>query len=537
MDLETIQREAHKIADIVDEWSYQRNIPSLERDLVLEKLMSLYDMVRFSAKRVETETAGRPHVPSCRQEEPGMQALNLEAAYYNVTQPHTAAPVAAPATAVTPTAAPVEEFVEMTAPKDMQPVEVAPAPVQPVAEAQPHEEPLPAPQATAEDKPTETIAEEPTATPNLTHEEAPVTPDPLELHKQKQRLILSLYDMETAPETSEQTPSPAAPAPHTDTLPMSGFDAPTDGEDDDEEDNDPFEVISMASVAAIAQEIHEASHPEPSVAAATIVEPAPKTQMQAVTEEQPSPAAAPTVATEQPAAAPEPLRNESSEQEQTAETLAPHIMQESVTTPSEEHVTAPHTDIAQEIATTQEPPLTEERVPAVPEAPQAVISDVTPHPVEQLYDEEDEEEDDLSDEEAISVITPDPLGRECDRELHTLYHNDEIPEGAVLGEVINAHVQTLGESIQVSHDTVSEVISSDRTDDLLKAIGINDKFLMIHDLFGGDSDAYDRVIATLNQMESLDDALIYIAEHFSWNPNSDGAKLLEALLERKFRNL
>ena len=28
--------------------------------------------------------------------------------------------------------------------------------------------------------------------------------------------------------------------------------------------------------------------------------------------------------------------------------------------------------------------------------------------------------------------------------------------------------------------------------------------------------------------------MIYIAEHFAWNPNSDGAKLMMELLERKF---
>mgnify|MGYP003290164031 CR=1 FL=1 len=72
-----------------------------------------------------------------------------------------------------------------------------------------------------------------------------------------------------------------------------------------------------------------------------------------------------------------------------------------------------------------------------------------------------------------------------------------------------------------------------RITDLRKAIGINDKFLMIKDLFGGDVARYEATIDTLNEFEDLDDCMIYIVENFSWNPDSEGAKLLVSLIERK----
>lgn len=69
--------------------------------------------------------------------------------------------------------------------------------------------------------------------------------------------------------------------------------------------------------------------------------------------------------------------------------------------------------------------------------------------------------------------------------------------------------------------------------DLRKAIGINDKFLMINDLFGGNAAQYEATIDTLNKFDDLDDCMIYIAENFAWNPDSEGAKLLVSLIERK----
>ena len=61
--------------------------------------------------------------------------------------------------------------------------------------------------------------------------------------------------------------------------------------------------------------------------------------------------------------------------------------------------------------------------------------------------------------------------------------------GAVLGEVINHNVQTLADTIAPPRDVASELRRSEHVTDLRSAIGINDKFLMIRDLFGGDRNA------------------------------------------------
>lgn len=69
--------------------------------------------------------------------------------------------------------------------------------------------------------------------------------------------------------------------------------------------------------------------------------------------------------------------------------------------------------------------------------------------------------------------------------------------------------------------------------DLRKAIGLNDKFIMLRDLFAGNEEHYNTTIDMLNSFEDLDDCMIYIVENFTWNPDSEGAKLIVSLIERK----
>lgn len=112
-------------------------------------------------------------------------------------------------------------------------------------------------------------------------------------------------------------------------------------------------------------------------------------------------------------------------------------------------------------------------------------------------------------------------------------HGDR-PAGAVLGEVMNHGVQTLADTIAPPNDVASELRRSEPVTDLRRAIGINDKFLLVRDLFDGDVAACDAALDTLNGFDDLDDCMIYIAEHYAWNADSDGAKFLMELLERKY---
>lgn len=70
--------------------------------------------------------------------------------------------------------------------------------------------------------------------------------------------------------------------------------------------------------------------------------------------------------------------------------------------------------------------------------------------------------------------------------------------------------------------------------DLAKAIGINDKFLFIKELFGGDADLYAQTIKHLNQLTDLNDAIIFIQENFDWDADNETAMAFIDLIRRKF---
>lgn len=101
-------------------------------------------------------------------------------------------------------------------------------------------------------------------------------------------------------------------------------------------------------------------------------------------------------------------------------------------------------------------------------------------------------------------------------------------------------VQRLGDSF-TGVKTLAEQMTQDdapttpfnRIKDLRSAIGLNDKFLMIRDLFGGDAERYEATIDTLDEFEDLDECIIYIVENFRWNPDLEASKLLISLIERK----
>lgn len=111
----------------------------------------------------------------------------------------------------------------------------------------------------------------------------------------------------------------------------------------------------------------------------------------------------------------------------------------------------------------------------------------------------------------------------------------EITHKKVLGEALAAPTKAVHEVLgqKTHHTDVAFKLRSSKVSDLRHSIGINDRFLLIRDLFNGDTKLYEQTISDLEQFTHLDDAMIYIQEHFDWDPDSDGVMLLVELLECK----
>ncbi len=70
----------------------------------------------------------------------------------------------------------------------------------------------------------------------------------------------------------------------------------------------------------------------------------------------------------------------------------------------------------------------------------------------------------------------------------------------------------------------------------ISLLGINDKILLSHELFGGDDALLIETLSILDAQPTLDDAIIYIAERYSWSGDNEGAQLLMTLLQSRYQN-
>jgi hypothetical protein len=104
---------------------------------------------------------------------------------------------------------------------------------------------------------------------------------------------------------------------------------------------------------------------------------------------------------------------------------------------------------------------------------------------------------------------------------------------------------TLGDAMAVGHRTLGETFQKGEPDmaaahrgaadqqGLKRSIGLNDRFLVIRDMFDGDVAAFDVAIDRLDRFTDLDDAVIWIRENFDRSADNKGMQLLVSLIERK----
>lgn len=481
MDLTGVQQALQELTQLVDGWSASGRVDALERDLALEKLRRVYDALRFAPSG-----DALPEVPATAEPVGDVGAGPVPEAFEMPEaldlgevlslDPHS---VADPE---------LQRAVPLDEVSEEPPLVAAAAGVEPEAEPEPADEP---------------VADEPVA--GLAPAAGAEAP--------------AVAELEAA---AEPEPVPAAVA-----EPIAGREP------------------AAADVPAPASEFGQAA--EPAVA------PVPETQPES--ELRPAPDAESSfVQPSVPAPAPETASETASERPHTA---APTLFG------PEENANLRHRHKQRVIMSLygNDAPSVKPQAPAVPEPTPAPAADRVVSAPERPSDERragrpsiaevfgrrvetgpsaafgrDLSEAPVAPTEAVPDGTDAGESAEADPVVHGSFADElaAAAPGAVLGEVINHDVQTLADTIVPPRDRASELLRNEPVTDLRRAIGINDRFLLIRDLFGGDGAAYEAAIDALNGFDNLDDCMIYIAEHYAWNPNSDGAVLLMELLERKY---
>ena len=112
------------------------------------------------------------------------------------------------------------------------------------------------------------------------------------------------------------------------------------------------------------------------------------------------------------------------------------------------------------------------------------------------------------------------------------------PPKTTLDLFSEAPPETLGYTLMPAEKpAVVDRLQMSGINDLREAIGINDKFLFINELFNGDLGRYNKVIDELNGFSGLSGAQTYLTElqvQYQWAENGPAYQKLNVLLEIKF---
>ena len=109
-------------------------------------------------------------------------------------------------------------------------------------------------------------------------------------------------------------------------------------------------------------------------------------------------------------------------------------------------------------------------------------------------------------------------------------------ESAILADQFSNRPASFNEELEsMKHgDDISEILKTQPIANLSEAIGINDKFLFMREIFNGDIELYNRTIAELDSVVTLHDATRILSARIGEKAENDAARQLQFLLKRKF---
>lgn len=123
-------------------------------------------------------------------------------------------------------------------------------------------------------------------------------------------------------------------------------------------------------------------------------------------------------------------------------------------------------------------------------------------------------------------------------EIPTLSHQQGVKE---INEMVSTQNESLNDRLKQDRTEVVEVLKHEPIKDLRKAIGINDRFVFINDLFRGDEPMYERSIKTINSFHIFPEAEYWINRELivklGWDKDSEIVRHFYQLVKRRFSSM
>jgi hypothetical protein len=115
--------------------------------------------------------------------------------------------------------------------------------------------------------------------------------------------------------------------------------------------------------------------------------------------------------------------------------------------------------------------------------------------------------------------------------------SDKKPAGfSIIADQFTGRTESFNEQLgtRKQGDDVLEILRTKPLSSLNEAIGINDKFLFIREIFNGNTDSYNEAIQKLEKVGNIPDAMAVIMGYAGDNSGSEAVTQLVDLIKRKF---
>ena len=156
------------------------------------------------------------------------------------------------------------------------------------------------------------------------------------------------------------------------------------------------------------------------------------------------------------------------------------------------------------------------------------------------------DDSDLSDESDASDLSAETPQAEVQEEpeqleplelLEPLEAEEPEVEPVIEPEPVVEPTQPLHKAKQQLHNATQPLQTSlfgTSVEDIRQAISLGDRFLFQRELFAGNGELMQKTLDELNALDSLEEAMDYVADNFEWDKESTAVQLFENVLKRRF---
>jgi hypothetical protein len=126
----------------------------------------------------------------------------------------------------------------------------------------------------------------------------------------------------------------------------------------------------------------------------------------------------------------------------------------------------------------------------------------------------------------------------AEEDIPTLTHQNIATPKKEINESVSKRNKSLNDTLKENKTELSSKLSDSPVKDLKKAIGVNDRFLYINELFRGDEVMYERSIKTINSFTIWPEAEYWIKRELKtklgWTNSNEIVQQFDQLIKRRF---